>query len=83
MHPLLARQLRKMFRATPPGEEFSPLLAKPVGKGSGQGLSVSRAFVVEHHGGTLTLASEIGKGTTFTIRLPIGGKSALPEAGVA
>jgi signal transduction histidine kinase len=54
---------------------FEPFFTtKPIGKGSGQGLSIARAFVVEHHGGTLQLDSELGRGTTFTIRLPIAGK---------
>jgi signal transduction histidine kinase len=56
---------------------FEPFFTtKPIGKGSGQGLSIARAFVVEHHGGTLQLESELGRGTTFTIRLPITGKAA-------
>jgi signal transduction histidine kinase len=56
---------------------FEPFFTtKPIGKGSGQGLSIARAFVVDHHGGTLQLESELGRGTTFTIRLPIVGKTA-------
>jgi len=44
---------------------------KAVGKGTGQGLSISRKIVVEKHGGTLTFESEENKGTTFIITLPI------------
>lgn len=38
-------------------------------KGSGLGLSISKK-IVEEHGGAMTLESEVGKGTTFYIRLP-------------
>jgi len=52
---------------------FDPFFTtKEVGKGSGQGLSIARSIVVTKHGGSLTFDSEVGKGTTFTIRLPIG-----------
>ncbi len=40
-------------------------------KGSGLGLSVVDQ-VVRDHGGTVHVASELGQGTTFTIRLPVG-----------
>lgn len=38
--------------------------------GLGLGLSVAKAFV-EMHGGTLTVESTLGKGTTFTMELPV------------
>jgi len=49
---------------------FDPFFTtKEVGRGSGQGLAISRA-VVQQHGGTLTFETEAGKGTTFFVRLP-------------
>ncbi|MEY4549759.1 MAG: hypothetical protein RL685_5954 [Pseudomonadota bacterium] len=50
---------------------------KEVGRGTGQGLALARQIVIDHHGGTLTFSSEVGKGTTFTLRLPIDGQTRL------
>jgi len=44
---------------------------KQVGRGTGQGLSISRSIIVEKHGGEMFFTSESGKGTIFTIRLPL------------
>jgi len=44
---------------------------KEIGKGTGQGLTIARSTVVEKHGGTISFETEVGKGTTFVIRLPI------------
>ena len=44
---------------------------KGVGKGSGQGLAISYNVIEIKHGGKLTFNTEVGKGTTFIIRLPI------------
>lgn len=50
---------------------FDPFFTtKPVGVGTGQGLTIARSIVVKH-GGTLTFESELGKGTTFELRLPL------------
>lgn len=50
---------------------FDPFFTtKPVGKGTGLGLSLSYGIIKKHQG-ELTVSSELGKGTTFTIRLPI------------
>jgi two-component system, NtrC family, sensor kinase len=49
---------------------FDPFFTtKEVGRGTGQGLAIARS-VVERHGGTITFTSEVGKGTTFYVRLP-------------
>jgi len=53
---------------------FDPFFTtKGVGKGTGQGLALARAIVVEKHGGTLTYETHVGKGTTFFVRLPLAG----------
>ena len=52
---------------------FDPFFTtKEVGKGTGQGLAIAHDVVVKKHGGTLTFTSEIGQGTVFRIRLPLG-----------
>lgn len=43
---------------------------KGVGKGTGLGLAIAQQIVVEKHGGSLTVQSELGQGTEFCIRLP-------------
>jgi PAS domain S-box-containing protein len=51
---------------------FDPFFTtKEVGRGTGQGLAIARSVVVERHKGSLTFESELGKGTTFYIRLPV------------
>ena len=50
---------------------FEPLFTTKA-KGIGLGLAVSRSLV-EGHGGTIEVQSEVGKGTTFGVRLPILG----------
>jgi len=44
---------------------------KPVGKGTGMGLSISYQIVVERHKGELNCNSEIDQGTEFIIKLPL------------
>lgn len=43
---------------------------KPVGKGSGLGLALSKDIMDKHHG-QITVESEVGKGSVFTITIPI------------
>ncbi|MBD2312965.1 AAA family ATPase [Desertifilum sp. FACHB-1129] len=46
---------------------------KAVGKGTGLGLAIARQIVVERHGGSIEVQSEVNQGTEFSIRLPIQG----------
>jgi PAS domain S-box-containing protein len=53
---------------------FEPFFTtKPVGRGTGQGLALAQAVIKDGHSGALSVESEMGSGTTFTIRLPIAG----------
>ena len=60
---------------------FEPFFTtKEVGKGTGQGLSIAHN-VIKAHGGSLDFVTEIGKGTTFYVRLPLSAEES--EAAVA
>lgn len=49
---------------------FDPFFTtKAVGEGTGLGLSISYG-IIERHGGAIMVASEVGSGTTFTVRIP-------------
>ena len=51
---------------------FDPFFTtKEVGRGTGQGLSIVRNTIVKGHGGKLDFECEMGKGTTFHVRLPL------------
>lgn len=59
---------------------FDPFFTtKPIGKGTGLGLSISYQIVVEKHGGQISCVSEPGKGTEFTIEIPVKAESARGE----
>jgi signal transduction histidine kinase len=51
---------------------FEPFFTtKEVGKGTGQGLSMAYNCITKRHRGSLFFETELGRGTTFVIRLPL------------
>ena len=55
---------------------FQPFFTtKPTGEGTGLGLSISYEIVTQQHGGTITVDSEVGDFTEFTVRLPRRGRA--------
>jgi PAS domain S-box-containing protein len=63
------------------GRIFDPFFTtKPVGKGTGQGLAIAHSVITDKHGGTITFETQIGKGTTFIVRLPITEKTSATSA---
>ncbi|MBO3463770.1 HAMP domain-containing histidine kinase [Aetokthonos hydrillicola Thurmond2011] len=51
---------------------FNPFFTtKPVGKGTGMGLSISYQIIVDKHGGKLDCFSKMGEGTKFIIQIPL------------
>ena len=64
LDPLVQEKIfERFFRA-------DPSRARTGGEGSGLGLSIVDA-VMQAHGGKVTLESEVGKGSTFTLYFPI------------
>ncbi len=59
---------------------FDPFFTtKPVGEGTGLGLSIVHK-IIQGHGGAIRVKSQIGKGTTFFVELPIAQKPAAKAA---
>jgi PAS domain S-box-containing protein len=55
---------------------FDPFFTtKEVGKGTGQGLMLAQTVVVKKHGGRIWFDTEVDKGTTFFVRLPISARA--------
>ncbi len=62
---------------------FDPFFTtKDVGHGTGLGLAISYG-VIKAHKGSITVESELGKGTTFVVRLPVKAIDEVPENGNA
>jgi signal transduction histidine kinase len=61
---------------------FDPFFTtKEVGRGTGQGLALART-IIEQHRGSIEFETEVGRGTTFTIRLPVAGATGTGSAAV-
>jgi len=52
---------------------------KEVGRGTGQGLAFAYASITKNHGGRIFFDTEVGSGTTFSIRLPLSGLEQVPS----
>lgn len=60
---------------------FDPFFTtKEPGRGTGQGLAIAHNIITKKHGGNLSLESELGKGTTFILRLPLEDITLAEEA---
>jgi two-component system NtrC family sensor kinase len=58
---------------------FDPFFTtKPVGKGTGQGLAIAHAVIVDKHGGEIFFETDPNQGSTFVIRIPMKVGGAVP-----
>ena len=63
---------------------FEPFFTtKAVGKGTGQGLAIAYSVIVDKHHGSIVFETELGRGTTFIIRLPLVAPPSSTPAGGA
>ena len=68
-----------------PAENLSKLYdpfftTKEVGRGTGQGLSIAHAILVDKHQGAINATSDVGVGTEFVLRIPLSGRSSRPSS---
>jgi two-component system, NtrC family, sensor kinase len=61
------------------GKIFQPFFTtKPTGEGTGLGLSLAHDIIAQGHGGTLSVVSQEGEGTTFSVGLPLNSPNHKP-----
>jgi signal transduction histidine kinase len=59
---------------------FEPFFTtRDVGQGVGQGLAMAHSIIVQRHGGKIYFETEIGKGTTFVVLLPVEAQTMTSE----
>ena len=66
----LGRMFERFFRARNATEQAIP--------GTGLGLAISKG-IVDAHGGSLAVESELGRGSVFTVRLPVSARALEPN----
>jgi signal transduction histidine kinase len=59
---------------------FDPFFTTKKSQGTGLGLSISLSYI-KNHGGDISVRSEVGKGTTFTVVLPTRQKGRIQPKG--
>lgn len=63
---------------------FDPFFTtKDVGQGTGQGLAIAYSVIVEKHGGSISFETEVGRGTTFIVRLPLAVDASVGDEAAA
>ena len=76
-HDRECAEIRIQDTGTGIAEEYRPRIFEPffttkeVGKGTGQGLALAHSVIVKKHHGNIWFETEVGKGTTFIVRLPL------------
>jgi two-component system NtrC family sensor kinase len=74
-HGIPRENLEKIF------DPFFTTKDHPAGGVSGTGLGLSVSYgIVQNHGGRIEVASQVGKGTVFTVELPLAGAVAQPPS---